>query len=79
MKSDADHITQQNKKFIMEKLIQFFGYEHLPTEELRNASKPFHDLAQWMLANLPPNPESTVAMRKLLEAKDCGVRSRVYK
>lgn len=27
----------------MEKLLQFFKYEHLPTEDLRNSSKPFCD------------------------------------
>lgn len=62
----------------MDNLIQFFAYEHLP-EHLKVISKPFHDMAQNMRANLPFNPESTAAVRKLLEAKDCAVRSVIYK
>lgn len=58
----------------MENLIKFFEYEHLPPK-LQEVSKMFYDLALLMLSTLPRNPESTVAMRKLLEAKDCAVRS----
>lgn len=63
----------------MEKLMQFFEYEHLKTEELKNVSRRFHELACQLKATLPSNAESTVAMRKLLEAKDCAVRSVVFK
>jgi ferritin-like protein len=59
-------------------LMQFFGYEHLP-ERLREISKPFCDLAQRMHRDLPDNPESTTALRKLLEAKDCAVRAELFK
>jgi len=59
-------------------LIQFFGYEHLPPH-LQAISKPFHDLATHIIETLPENPERTVALRKLLEAKDCAVRSVIYK
>ena len=58
-------------------MLQFFGYEHLPPR-LREVSKPFGDLAQWIIAELPANPERTVALRKLLEAKDCAVRARLF-
>ena len=56
-------------------LIQFFAYEHLPPH-LQEVSKPFGDLAN-ALMNLPRNPERTVALRKLLEAKDAAVRARL--
>lgn len=59
------------------KLLQFFKYDHLP-EHLKAVSKPFGDLAQQIDATLPVNAESTVALRKLLEAKDCAVRSVIY-
>lgn len=59
-------------------LLQFFVYEHLP-ESLREASKPFGDLARWVVANLPRNPERTVALRKLLESKDAAVRAVIYR
>lgn len=42
-------------------------------------SKPFGDLAQQIVDNLPRNPERTVALRKLLEAKDAAVRAIVAK
>jgi hypothetical protein len=62
----------------MDKLLQFFAYEHLPPH-LQAVSKPFGDMARELAATLPKNPESTVALRKLLEAKDCAVRSVLFK
>lgn len=62
----------------MEPLLQFFAYDHLP-QELREVSSPFADLAQAIVTSLPRNPERTVALRKLLEAKDCAVRARLFK
>ncbi len=62
----------------MKNLLQFFAYEHLPAH-LKEVSAPFGVLAQLMATTLPNNPESTTAMRKLLEAKDCAVRAVLYK
>lgn len=62
----------------MKQLLQFFAYEHLP-EHLQTVSKPFGDLAREMALTLPLNPESTTALRKLLEAKDCAVRAVLFK
>lgn len=59
-------------------LLQFFSYEHLPNH-LQEVSKPFYHLACMVDQNLPGNPESTTALRKLLEAKDCAVRSFIFK
>jgi len=61
-----------------EYLLQFFAYEHLP-EHLQKISKPFGDLANQIVETLPRNPERTVALRKLLEAKDCAVRAQLFK
>ena len=61
-----------------EYLLQFFAYEHLP-EKLQAVSKPFGELAKQIVETLPRNPERTVALRKLLEAKDCAVRAILYK
>jgi hypothetical protein len=61
-----------------DKLLQFFAYAHLP-EVLQEISKPFGDLAEHIVATLPSNPERTVALRKLMEAKDCAVRARLFK
>lgn len=59
-------------------LIQFFSYEHLP-RHLQDVSKPFCELAQKIDSDLPMNAEKTVALRKLLEAKDCAVRAILFK
>jgi hypothetical protein len=63
--------------------MQFFTYEHLPNH-LREYSEPFSDLANQLLNGLnlddiPINPEVTAGLRKLLEAKDCFVRARLWK
>ena len=62
-----------------DRMLQFFQYAHLPTPELRNASQPFCDLAEKIVREWPMNPERTVCLRKLLEAKDAGVRTLLYK
>lgn len=62
----------------MNSFMQFFQYSHLPPE-LQKVSRLFHALAETMVATLPRNPESTAAMRKLLEAKDCAVRATLFK
>lgn len=54
--------------------IKYFSYEHLP-EKLQEVSKPICELAQLMEKILPDGPEKSAGMRKLLEAKDCFVRS----
>ncbi|ETR78877.1 hypothetical protein X566_15365 [Afipia sp. P52-10] len=61
-----------------EPLLQFFAYEHLQPN-LQQHSKPFSDLAQTLCETLPRNSERTSALRKLLEAKDCAVRARLFK
>jgi ferritin-like protein len=61
-----------------DRMIQFFAYVHLP-DTLQDISKPFAEMAHHIIATLPQNPERTVALRKLLEAKDCAVRAYLYK
>lgn len=57
---------------------QFFAFNHL-APELREVSEPFAHLAQLIDMALPENPEKSTAFRKLLEAKDCAVRARLFK
>lgn len=59
-------------------IMQFFAYDHLPTT-LQDVSRPFCQLATRMVKTLPRNPERTVALRKLLEAKDAAVRALLAK
>jgi hypothetical protein len=76
-----------------EHILQFFAYDHLP-HHLASISKPFCDLAHALVLGdnapeagtattahgpLPRNPERTVALRKLLEAKDAAVRALLAK
>ncbi len=59
-------------------IVQFFAHAHLPPH-LAEVSKPFADLAALIVETLPRNPERTVALRKLLEAKDAAVRAKLAK
>lgn len=61
-----------------EPILQFFEFEHL-REDLKGVSQPFASLAAHVVAVLPRNPERTVALRKLLEAKDSAVRAKLYR
>lgn len=61
-----------------EYLLQFFAYGHLPVD-LQNVSRPFYELACTIISSVPRNPERTVALRKLLESKDCAVRACISK
>ena len=60
-----------------ESILQFFANAHLP-ETLRLVSDPFRQLAEAIVEKLPRNPERTVALRKLLEAKDAAVRAALF-
>ncbi len=57
-----------------EHILRFFAYEHLPVN-LRSVSRPFSDLAGQIFHRAPDNPETAVALRKLLESKDAAVRA----
>lgn len=63
---------------MVEPLLQFFTYTHLPPH-LAAVSAPFCDLANKLVSELPQNAERTVALRKLLESKDCAVRALLFK
>lgn len=62
----------------MSSMLQFFDHAHLPPH-LQEIVKPFAGLACIIVATLPANPERSTALRKLLEAKDCAVRARLFK
>lgn len=59
-------------------VLRFFHYSHLP-EQLQARSKPFCDLARLIVDTTPRNPQRTIALNKLLEAKDAAVRAHVPK
>jgi hypothetical protein len=61
----------------IEPILQFFRYGHL-RGDLGEVSRPFSEIAHWMVEMLPRNPERSTALRKLLEAKDCAVRAAIH-
>lgn len=67
----ADEIRQDH-------ILQFFHYAHLP-DVLQSRSRPFCEIARMIVDTTPRNPERTVALRKLLEAKDANVRAFIAK
>ena len=76
-----DHIKKRDwtmTEAAPEPILQFFAYEHLP-EKLQAISKPFGEMAKWMVETLPRNAERSAGLRKLLEAKDCAVRANLGK
>ncbi len=57
-----------------ERILAHFTYGHLPMP-LAAVSRPFCELAHSLVKDLPPGPERSVALRKLLEGKDAAVRA----
>lgn len=55
-------------------IMRYFTFSHLPLN-LQAVSFKFKELAVSIDEILPPGPEKSVALRKLLEAKDAAVRS----
>lgn len=60
-----------------DRMMKWFAFEHLP-EHLQGASQAFHGVATVIVKKVEPGPERTVALRKLLEAKDACVRAVVH-
>ena len=58
------------------KIKSLFRYSHLP-HHLQDVSKPFHDLAIHLFAELPASAELTLALRSLWEAKNLAVFAKV--
>lgn len=57
-------------------LLRHFGWTHL-ADSLRDVSAALGVTAMRVAELLPDSPELTVALRKLIEAKDCAVRAAV--
>ena len=55
-------------------VLRFFECGHLPAD-LQAVSLPFCELAKQIADRASENQETTIALRKLLEAKDAAVRA----
>jgi hypothetical protein len=60
----------------LDPVLRYFHYAHLPPQ-LQPISRLFCTQARWIVDYVPRNAERTVALRKLLEAKDAAVRANV--
>lgn len=59
-----------------ERMLKWFEFSHLP-EHLQAVSRPFGELANQLCEVIEPGPERTIALRKMLEAKDAAVRAKL--
>lgn len=64
------------QELLTDPILRFFRYEHLPPG-LKTRSEPFCTLALKLVRSTQRGPERTVALRKLLEAKDAAVRAAI--
>lgn len=64
---------QTNPHPAVANVLKYFVFDHLPPH-LKEVSKPFAILAR-EIADRSSCPETTVALRKLLESKDAAVRA----
>ena len=82
--------TPADHTFPAERVLKLFRYGHL-AEELHELAKSFSELAAAMCtpptnrlqnnhhpAAVGPGPERTIALRKLLEARDAAVLARMH-
>jgi hypothetical protein len=59
-------------------ILKYFVSAHLPPK-LQAIATPIAELAALMETRLPDSAEKSAGLRKLLEAKDCFVRSALDK
>jgi hypothetical protein len=76
----VEEIVFTEQEIELNQILKYFKYQHLPAH-LQETSKSFARLAKFIVDNIPSNraniAERTVALRKLLEAKDAAVRAKL--
>lgn len=63
----------------MKENLEVFFLDQLPPEMLLYVSKPFADVAHFMIMNYPGSAERSACIRKIMEARDCAVRACLMK
>ena len=58
-------------------ILRWFDTSHLRNDELAIFSQHFEQFAHFLNDTLPAGPETSTALRKLLESKDAAVRAYV--
>jgi hypothetical protein len=69
-------ILEQHHKSVADK-VRFLDSSHL-RDDLKHIPQMFEDLANKLLHHVPSSPELTIAMQKLVEAKDQAVRAQIH-
>lgn len=59
-----------------ERMMKWLSYEHLPPE-VQEIVQTYHNVGMFICHTIPAGPERTVALRKLVESKDCAVRASI--
>ena len=72
------NIEPTDEEIKAEPLLQVFKYAHLRDATMRATSMQFCALAKFIVANVPRNPERTVSLRKLREAKDTAITGLLW-
>ncbi len=75
MEEDIEPTDEMIKQ---EPLLQLFRYKHLRDFALRGLSRTYCAQARYVFENVPRNPERTVSLRKLREAKDAAVTAMLW-
>ncbi len=57
--------------------LQAFVCDQLP-KDMQSICQPFYDLASSLLKSLPDNSDRAASLQKLIETKDCAVRSFLH-
>lgn len=71
---------KKSTDIVSESILQFFSTDKVPDDqELKAVTGVFENLAQIIVIDVPRNPERTVALRKLLDARDAVIRAKTYK
>lgn len=60
-----------------DRMLKWFEFSHLP-QNLHEVSSYFFVLSGIIVSTIESGPERTVALRKLLEAKDAAVRAQLF-
>lgn len=74
--NDVPIVEFSAEEIAVDPILQFFTYAHLPAR-LQSVSRIYAHAASQTVLLVPRSAERTVALRKLLEAKDAGVRALV--
>ena len=56
-------------------VLRYFKSSHLKDGPAKDMSRLYAEVASEVANNLPEDPETTVALRKLLESRDAAVRA----